>query len=462
MIRQKTFAAFLLFIVAFAVSAQTSDSSVVTLDRIFAEGDFDTDGFYGFRWLKSGSAYTLVEPNDKGETDLVAYDVEKGTRTVLLAGSKLIPAGAKEPLRIEGYQWSADASRMLIYTNSRRVWRINSRGDYWVLELASGKLTKLGGADAKPSTLMFAKFSPDGTRVGYVRENDIYVETVDASKLTRITTGGSKTLINGTADWVNEEEFFLRDCWRWSPDGQSIAYWQFDASGIRDSSSSTTPTIFIRKLTYIPYPKAGTTNAAVRVGVVGADGGATKWINTPGDPRNNYIAMMDWTDNSNELILQHLNRLQNEHQLMIADAKTGDVKTILKENDPAWVEVTINQMTWLDGGKSFLWESEKDGWRRVYKVSRDGKTSTKITGDFDVEDISSVDEKGGFLYFIASPENATQRYLYRTRLDGSGKAEKLTAESDRGWNSYNISADSRFAVHTFSAFGRVPRLRSSI
>lgn len=452
------FLSFLLFIPAF-VFAQTSDPSLLSIERIFNSDDFSAKGIGGLRWMKSGDAYSKIERSAtvEGGNDLVSYDAATNARTVLLSAEKLIPKGETKPLAINGYEWSADNKQMLIYTNSKKVWRLNTRGDYWVLDLASGNLKKLGG-DAKPSTLMFAKFSPDGTKVGYVRENNIYVENVEDGKIKQLTKDGSRTLINGTSDWVNEEEFFLRDCWRWSPDGKSIAYWQFDASGIKDfillnNTDEVYPTI-----TQIPYPKAGTTNAAVRVGVVSAGGGETKWMNTPGDLRQNYIAMMDWTDNSNELILQHLNRLQNNLQLMIADVKSGSVKTILNEKDETWTEVFMQKLRWLDNGKSFLWMSERDGWQKLYAVSRDGTNVKLITkGDFDVISYLGVDEKNGFVYYIASPENATQRYLYRSKLDGTGTAEKVTPEAQKGWNGYNISPNGKWAFHTYSAFTTAPR-----
>ncbi len=455
------FLLFCLLFLSFAafVPAQTADSSVLTIDRIFNSGEFSPQSVGGFRWLKSGNAYTKIEPSAsvKGGTDLVSYDVEKNTRTVLISAEKLIPSGETAPLRISGYEWSTDNQQMLIFTNTKRVWRLNTLGDYWVLNLAGGKLQKLGG-DAKPSTLMFAKFSPDGKRVGYVRENNLYVEDLVKGKITQLTKDGSKTLINGTSDWVNEEEFSLRDCWRWSPDSQSIAFWQFDASGIKDFILINDTEELYPKLTYIPYPKAGTTNAAVRIGVISANGGQTKWMNTSNDLRNNYIAMMDWTDNSNELVFQHLNRLQNTNQLMFAEAKTGNVRTVLTEKDEAWVDVELQKMIWLDGGKSFLWMSERDGWQHVYRVSRDGSKTKLITvGNFDVVSLQSVDETNGWLYYIASPENATQRYLYRTKLDGNGTIEKVTPDAQKGVNSYNISPNSRWAMHTFSSFGKVPQ-----
>ncbi len=376
----------------------------------------------------------------------------------MISAEKLIPKGETKPLALQSFNWTADNQKVLIYTNSVKVWRLNTRGDYWVLDMTSGELKKLGGADAKPSTLMFAKFSPDGTKVGYVRENNIYVENLADGKITAVTTDGSKTLVNGTSDWVNEEEFNLRDCWRWSPDSKSIAYWQFDTTGSKDFVLVDNTQGLYPVLTYIPYPKAGTTNAAVRVGVVSASGGATVWMKTPGDLRQNYIVMAEFTDNPNEVIIQHMNRLQNTDQVMIADAKNGAVKTILTEKDDAWVDLLMPAMKWLDSGKSFLWMSERDGWRHVYRVSRDGSNIKNITpGNFDVEDISAVDEANGWLYYIASPDNAGQRYLFRTKLDGSGAAEKVTPDAQTGWHNYNISPNARWAFHNFSSFGKVPK-----
>ncbi len=459
MFRHKRIALYWLLLFSLFVVVPAQDDSMVTLEKVFASDYFDSKGVGGFRWLKSGDGYSRIErsPTIAGGQDLVSYDAATNARTILVAADKLIPKGETKPLPVNSYEWSADNTKMLIYTNSKKVWRLNTRGDYWVLDLASGNLKKLGG-DAKPSTLMFAKFSPDGTRVGYVRENNIYVETIADGKIDQVTTDGGKTIINGTSDWVNEEEFNLRDCWRWSPDGKSIAYWQFDTEGSKDYVLIDTTKDLYPVLNYFPYPKAGTTNAAVRAGVVSASGGKTVWINTPGDLRQNYVVMVEWMNNSNEVILQHMNRLQNTNRIMVADAKTGAARTIVTEKDEAWLELTMPRMRWLDNGKRFLWLSERDGWQHVYSVKSDGTDTRLITrGDYDVEGISSVDEKGGWLYFIASPTNAGQRYLFRQKLDGSGTLEKITPDTQPGWHSYNISPNSRWAAHNYSSFGSPPK-----
>ncbi len=456
MFHHKRIALFWLVLFSLVAFVPAQDDSMLTLEKIFSSDYLDGKGVGGFRWLKTGDGYSRVEasPTIAGGMDIVSYDAATNARSVLVAADKMIPKGDTKPLRLNGYEWSADNTKMLIYTNSQKVWRLNTRGDYWVLDLVNGNLRKLGG-DAKPSTLMFAKFSPDGTRVGYVRENNIYVENIADGKITPITTDGGKNLINGTSDWVNEEEFNLRDCWRWSPDGKSIAYWQFNTEGSREYLlvNYTDSKDFYPILNYFPYPKAGTTNAAVRAGVVSSAGGNTTWINTPGDPRQNYIVMVEWMNNSNEVILQHMNRLQNTDQIMVADAKTGAAKTILTEKDDAWIELTMPRMRWINDGKRFLWMSERDGWQHVYSVARDGSDIKLITpGDYDVENISSVDEAGGWLYFIASPTNATQRYLFRQKLDGTGTLERITPDTQPGWHNYNISPNSRWAAHNYSTF----------
>lgn len=411
-------------------------SDSLTIERIFDSRDFATARFGPARWLENGDAYTTVENDGK---DIVRYSTATGERKVLVSA----------PFVISDYEWSPDGKRVLLFTNTRRVWRYNTRGDYWVLDRASGKLKQLGG-DAPESSLMFARFSPDGSRVAYVRANDLYVEDLASGKITPLTTDGSDTIINGTSDWVYEEELDLRNAYRWSPDGKSIAYWQFDASGVRDYLLVNTTDSLYPIIKRIPYPKAGTTNSAVRVGVVSSDGGATRWMKVPGDPRNHYIARMDWAANSQELVIQQLDRLQHTDLVLLANAQTGAVRTALTEHDSAWVDV-VDDLAWLRDGKEFLWVSERDGWRHAYIVPRDGGEPRLVThGDFDIESVQGVNESGGWLYYIASPTNATQRFLYRSRLDGSGKPQRLTPAGARGTHSYQISPDFRWAFHTMS------------
>jgi dipeptidyl-peptidase-4 len=448
-----------LVVTASQAFAQQANPSILTLDRLYGSTEFRSQSLGPVRWLDDGAGYTRLEPSAtvKSGHDIVRYDAETGRREVLVAAERFTPSGSSTPLAIDNYLWSTGGKFLLVFTNTQRVWRQNTRGDYWVLSLGSGRLTKLGG-DAKPSTLMFAKFSPDGTRVGYVRENNIYIENVADGRITRLTDDGSRTIINGTFDWVYEEELDLRDGWRWSPDGNHIAYWQLDAAGVRDFSLINNTDSLYPAIIAVQYPKAGEQNSAARVGVVSAQGGTTRWLEVPGDPRNHYIARMDWAASSDEVALQQLNRLQNTNLVMLGDRRSGQVRTILTERDDAWVDLDSEDLKWLEGGKRFVWVSERDGWRHAYTVSRDGTMIKLITtGAFDLTGVESVDEAGGWLYYRASPENATQRYLYRAALDGSGKQERLTPANQSGTHTYNIAPRSGSAFHTYSAFGKPPR-----
>ncbi|HKO16242.1 MAG TPA: DPP IV N-terminal domain-containing protein, partial [Gemmatimonadaceae bacterium] len=421
-----------------------------TLHALFASRTFVGERFGPARWLAGGDSYTTVEPAADGSgADIVAYDAATGRRSVKVGASQLRPPGAAAPLDIEDYQWSADGARLLVFTNSRRVWRRNTRGDYWALDLRTGRLRQIG-AGAPASSLMFAKFSPDGGRVAYVTAGDLYVEGVDDGRVTRLTHDASRTLVNGMTDWVYEEEFDLRDAFRWSPDGRAIAFWQFDMSGIRDFLLIDDTDSLYPFTIPVQYPKAGTTNSAVRLGVVPADGSAPPtWVQLAGDPRQNYLPRAAWASPT-ELVLQHMNRQQDRDAVMLADARTGAVRTVLTEQDSAWVDV-VDDLRWLNHGTEFLWISERDGWRHAYAVSRDGRTVRLLTpGAYDVIDVASVDEPGGWLYVIASPANATQRYLYRVALRDPGPPRRVSPEAEPGSHAYDISPNGRWAFHSWS------------
>lgn len=439
--------------------AAQKDASLLSVRGIYASPEYTSERFGPARWLENGAAYTTLEQSGGGKgRDIVRYATESGERTVLVPAAAITAPGDTAALDVEDYSWSPDGTKLLIFTNSQPVWRQNNRGDYWVLDRASGKLQKLGGPEAKPSTLLFAKFSPDGSRIGYVRENNIYIENVATGAVTQVTTDGTKTLINGTFDWVYEEELDLRDGWRWSPDGKRIAYWQLNTDGVLSFDLINDTDSLYSFVTPVQYPKAGEMNSAARVGIVSASGGTTVWLPFEGDPREHYPARMEWANNSTEIVVQRLNRLQNTLQLFLADATTAQLRTILTEQDSTWIDV-VDDLTWLNNGQSFTWLSERDGWNHVYIVSRNGKSVRLLTpGAFDVTDVVTVDVKGGWLYYIASPDNPTQRYLWRTRLDGKGKAEQVTPVSLAGVNVYNISPDATHAWHTYSNISTPPAI----
>jgi dipeptidyl-peptidase-4 len=451
--------AVLLLSLASLAAAVETDSLRDELARIFGpEKHYEPEAFGPARWLLGGEAYTTLEPSAsiEGSKDIVRYESGSGKREVLVDAKSLVPPGETKPLEIKDYAWSEDRTRLLVFTNSKRVWRRDTRGDYWVLDLESRALRKLGGV-APAATLMFAKFSPDGTRVAYVHENDIYVEAVATGAVTRLTQDGSPTSIRGTSDWVYEEELGVRDGFRWSPDGRRIAYWSFDSTGVGEFTLINDTDSLYPTLTRIPYPKVGTTNSAVRIGVVSSNGGETSWIKVPGDPRNTYVASLDWAKDDH-VLLQHLNRLQNTNDLLRADATSGEVESLFRDQSDTWVEV-VDELTWLKTTGEYLWLSEKDGFRHAYRVGRsDGEPRLMTRFDADVIRPLGVDPGERWFYFTASPDDATQEYLYRASLEGSEPPERLTPRSQPGTHGYDLSPDRKWAFHTYSRFDQPPRV----
>ncbi|MGK0127710.1 MAG: dipeptidyl-peptidase-4 [Candidatus Azotimanducaceae bacterium] len=431
------------------ITCSSWSQETLTLEDIFKNRTYSSKGYGPVRWMKDNKGYSTLERNKEvGGKDIIRYEAKSGVRSILVAANKLIPTGETKPLYIKNYEWSIDNSKLLIFTNTRKVWRYHTRGDYWVLDMASGTLTQVGKS-VERTTMMFAKFSPDASKVGYVSKNNIYVENVQSGKVTQITTDGNDAIINGTFDWVYEEELSCRDGFRWSPDGEQIAYWQSNTKNIGTFYMINNVDSLYSKPIPLPYPKVGTKNSDVKVGVVSSNGGKTNWFEIPGDPTNNYLARMDFIPNSKEVMIQQLNRKQNANTVWIGNTHTMGLHTIFTDKDDAWLDIHDNIM-WLEDEKYFTWTSEKDGWLHLYKVSRDGKEFSTITkGNIDVVKINCIDPKGGYVYYIASPENFTQRYLYRSKIDGSTAPERVSPQEQAGQHAYQISADAAYAIHTF-------------
>jgi dipeptidyl-peptidase-4 len=394
------------------------------------------------RWLDGGSGYSTIE---RGE--LVRYDTATGKREVLMSAKQLTPPKLERPLSpVES--GSTNSNQLLFATNPRTMMIRKTANDYWVLDKAAASWHKLGGKTN--SGLLYTKLSPDGTHAAYVRACNIYVEDVGSGAIKQLTRDGSENIINGTSDWVNEEELSIRDAFEWSPDGRRIAFLQFDQSNVPEFTLINYTDSLYPTLTRYHYPKPGQANSAVRLGVVNASGGSALWMKVPGDPRNIYIARFGWA-NSDEIILQQLNRLQNTNNLWLANSKSGEVRLMYQDRDEAWVNIN-DRFTWLDEGRRLLYVSERDGWRHAYAISRSGEARLLTTGAFDLVSMTSVDKTNGWLYYIASPQNATQRYLYRSRLNGGGHPERVTPTNQPGTHTYNISPDGHWAFHTYSKF----------
>lgn len=435
--------------------AQEAPSSL-TIDRIFGREAVRMEGVAGGEWTDDGTGFLAIEgAKDGGGTDLVRYDVATNERRVLIPGSALVEKPGGPRIGIEEYAFSPDGRKLLVLTNGQTFRRTQALGDYWLYDLDTGKTRRIGG-DAPAASLMYAEFSPDGASIAYVRGNNLYVEPTAGGPPRQLTTDGDALIVNGLADWVYEEEFDLRKAWRWSPDSRRIAFWRFDTSGVGTFSMITNTEGQYSRVIPLQYPKAGTVNSAVRVGSVDVASGATNWVKLTGDPRQYYVPRMSWAADSTHLILQQANRLQNDYRLLMADAATGTTTPVLAERDAAWVEANADP-TWLDGGKRFTWMSERDGWRHLYVVSRDGRrTELRTPGKFDVIDVVRVDARAGWVWFTAAPDDPTRRYLYRATLDGRPRVERVTPAGRPGTHSYDVAPGGRYARYSFSTFDTAP------
>jgi dipeptidyl-peptidase 4 len=405
----------------------------------------------GTQWTKDGYGYLKTEKDA-----IVQLDARKpGQSATILSAQQLTPQGATAPLRVRRFALSEDGKQVLLNTNTKKVWRYDTRGDYWVYDLNTKQLTQLGKGRPE-SSLMFAKFSPDGRKVAYVSEHNLFVENLADHSITQLTQDGTDRLINGTFDWVYEEELDCRDGFRWAPDGQSLAYWQLDATKTRNYLMLNTTDALYPYTIPVEYPVVGQDPSRARIGVVPVAGGATKWMDIPGDAVQHYLPRMEWAG-PGQLIVQQLNRRQNESNIILVNAASGSAKPIFSETDKAWIDAKDGAVgwNWIEGGKRFVWASEKDGWRHLYAIDRTGKEQLLTPGNYDVISLETISEPTGTIYFTASPTNATQTYLYKVALKG-GKAERVTPAAFTGSNGYDISPNGKIALHTFSNTATYP------
>ena len=447
--------------------APNKTAPTFSLADIYQHNTFAVQRFPTSRWLEDGSGYTTLEAGANNGVDIVRYRAAGDDREVLVEASQLTPEGHTDALPIADYQWSEDGHKLLIFTNTRRSWRTHTLGDYWVLDRDSGRLQQVA-EDMPESTLQFAKFNPAGTHVAFVMQNNIYVQGLDSLETSQLTDDGSEYIINGTFDWVNEEEFQLRDGFRWSPDGEHIAYWQLDTEGVPmftmiDNTSELYPT-----LTQFPYPKVGEINSALRIGVLPSAGGNTTWMDIPGEPRDHYLVRMEWAGNSDELLVQQMNRAQNTMHLWATSRHDGSVNRLLTEQSDAWVE-QVDDLQFFNDGQSFTWLSERNGYRQLYRVDRNenqAKLSPLTTGEhrnYDVIDVKQIvindaEASDGWVYYVAAPDNPLQTALFRAAIAGN-MVERLTPADWAGTHDYQINADGTFALHTFSSMGQAPETR---
>ena len=413
-------------------------------------------------WNESETGYFTIKDNN-----IVLVSTRGKEDKVILSSSQV------NNLEIESFSFSQSKNKILIFTQSVKVWRYNTRGDYWVYDFKKNEIQKLG-RNMSSSSLMFAKFSPNERFVAYVSKEktesgirnsstsvNIYLESLDDRSIKKLTSSnGTKKLINGTFDWVYEEEFGCRDGFIFNEDGTRIAFWQIDANQVRDFYMiNNTDSIYSYTIP-VEYPKVGEDLTPARIGVINLSNAEITWMKIPGEQNKFYLPRMTWMPGRNDLMIQQLNRKQNHSKIYIANANDGSTELLMEEKDDAWVDLRSSwpyqvQAGWkfINNGKEFLYTTEKDGWSHIYRFDITNKTEYLVTkGNYDVVKPLAYDEKNESVYFIASPENPTERYLYKTSAKGDGKLIRVTPDILEGSHNYQISTKAKYAFHSFSNY----------
>ncbi len=415
-------------------------------------------GMGGVNWMPDGNSYMTLEKFSIFKTELPSM-----TKTLIYDLEKLVPQESSHHRDISSFTFSKDLKQVLLKINTKTQYH-KTTGEVWIYNPDNKEMKQLGKS-LNPEALMYPKFSSDGKKVAYAYQDksnqkvvyNLYVEDVNSGKIKQLTFDAKDRSINGTFDWVYAEELFSTDGFRWSEDGTRLAFWNIDASKVRNYLMLNTTDSIYPYTVPVEYPKAGEDPSPAKIGVVDIATAKTKWMNIEGDPRQNFLVKMEWSS-QNELIIQQLNRKQNNSKIWLTNTANGTSKLLWGDTDLAWVdlEATWNSnngagWNWIEGGKAFVWASEKDGWRHLYRIGMDGKESLITKGEFDVIKIYLIDEKNQMIYFAATPENATQRYLFAAKMDGSEAPKRLTPANFTGTNDYMFSPNGKWSRHSFSS-----------
>ena len=420
----------------------------LTVERIYGSDEFEARS-YDVTWLPSGADYARLVPDETGVTEVWRVDAATGDSLKLVSAAELTPPGRSSAISIEAVTFARAGERLLLFADAERVWRDRTRGAYYVFDVPTRRLLPVG---PEPGGQMFAKFSPDGDRVAFARDGDLHLFDVEEGTLRRLTHDGGGPILNGTSDWLYEEEFGLQDGFRWSPDGRRIAFWRFDQSPVPVFQLYDPSTLY-PTLRSIRYPKAGRDNSDVRIGTIELASGGISWFDVTGGSEA-YLPWMEWAHSSDELLVQRINRRQDRLDVLLGDAATGTTRLLFSEQSSTWLE-SGRPVAWAAGGDAFVWPSERDGYRHLYLYGRDGQLRRRLTrGEWDVTSMAGVDTTAAVVYFTAAAESPMTRAVLSADLDGSGEARILVG--GRGMRSISFAPDYSVFVEKASTIASPP------
>jgi dipeptidyl-peptidase-4 len=427
-----------------ATAAAQNGKKLLTVEEIFGSGKFALKGLSSVQWIDGGGKFSYIETDTVTRVRSVyTYTVANGNREMVMDGSLLVPRSGERPMRIGSYQWSQDGEKILV-TGALPARRTKSGGYFGIFDVGRKTFRLLSNSAGEYSII---KLSPDGRKVGYVRDNNLYVMNLESEIETRLTADGSETILNGVFDWVYEEEFSIIDAWQWSPDSRRVAFWRLDQSNV-----PTFPLVSYPHddgypiIQQMRYPKAGEQNSLVAIGIADIETGQTTWVDL-GANTDMYVPRIQWTGDPQVLAVQRLNRAQDTLEVLLASAKDGSTRRVLLESDTAWIDVR-DDLKFLERSSQFVWTSNRDGFSHIYLYSNDGSVVRQVTrGDWEVTNIVHVNERRKTIYFLATEAGPVERHLYSVRFDGTGLRRLCR---DAGWHSINFSPEGLVYIDSYS------------
>jgi dipeptidyl-peptidase-4 len=425
------------FFVISSLSGYGLAQKQITIDDIWTNGVYWSKGVPGFRFMNDGRHYTSLSSNS-----IIKYDLTTGLVTDTLLDVNLLKLN-EEDKSVSDYTFSSDESQALLKTGVESIYRHSTREWNYVYDFNSGNVEKL----FEGSKQMHATFSPDGSKIAFVSENDLYYKDLATGRLTRVTHDGkANEIINGSCDWVYEEEFSFTQAFAWSPDGRHIAYYRFDERDVREFSMTYyTGELYPEDVTF-KYPKVGMDNSKVNIFFFDTQSGKTTPVDRSSEP-DGYIPRIKWTNDPNKLCVFWMNRHQNHLELLLADSRTGKTSLLLQEDNKYYIDIHDN-LTFLSDDECFIWTSEKDGFNHIYLYGMDGQLKRQLTsGKWEVTSFYGVDEKNKQVYFQAAAKSPLEREVYSVDLKGD-HLKNITDK--KGFNSAQFSTTFDLFVWTHS------------
>ncbi len=413
------------------------ESKSITQELIWQSAEFGSERVPGFNFLNDGKHYTKREGSQINK-----YDLTTGKKVSTIFDAETVEDDAFGG-QFSSYTFSKDESQIILKTDSEQIYRRSSKANFFIWDIANATI-KAVKSDTKQ---MYATLSPDGQKIAYVVNNNLYVQDVASGSETAITNDGKQNhIINGSADWVYEEEFSMAKAFWWSPDSQKIAFLRFDESNVKEFTMTNYTGELYPEYETFKYPKVGADNALVTAHIYNTDSRTTAMADAGAD-KDIYYPRLTWTTDPNKVVITKLNRHQNHLELLSTDAATGNTTVLLEEKNKYYIDIDDN-LTFLDDGKSFIWTSEQDGYHHIYTYSMKGKLQKQLTkGNYDVTSFYGVDQKRKRIIYQAAKKNPMDRELYI--VDLKGKKTKTLASKD-GTNSGQFSSTFDYYVKNHS------------